>query len=292
MAGFGAQALPLAIQRQTVQVAIDEQVAETKVDQVFFNPSSNDVEGWYWFTVPEDAMIVGFALEVDGTLVDGEVVERKQAAATFEAAIQRRVDPALLEWVDARTVRARIYPIPATGTRRIVLRYQQLLHESENKLRYRYPMAAPVGRESATIEEFSLELSMRGEMSKRYGVATRSDARVEGREKDRVTMRRSGFLPRADFELELTRKRGAGGGNSEDAQPKPLRINLLEPGKDVADYVMLRWTPDVEFTANAAPKGEVVVVVDTSAGSNPGPQSSSGWAWTSSAKTYPCSPSA
>jgi Ca-activated chloride channel family protein len=266
MAGFGAQALPLAIQRQTVQVAIDEQVAETKVDQVFFNPSGSDVEGWYWFTVPEDAMIVGFALEVDGALIDGEVVERKQAVSTFEAAIQRRVDPALLEWVDARTVRARIYPIPAAGTRRIVLRYQQLLHESEGKLRYRYPMAAPVGRESAMIEEFSLELALRGEMPKQYGLATRSDARVEGREKDRVTMRRSGFLPRADFELELTRKRGGG----EDTQPKSLRIDVLEPGKDIADYVMLRWTPDVEFTANAAPKGEVVVVVDTSAGSNPG----------------------
>jgi Ca-activated chloride channel family protein len=268
MSGFGAQALPLAIQRQTVQIAIDEQVAETKVDQVFFNPGGSDVEGWYWFTVPEDAMIVGFALEVDGALVEGEVVERKQAAATYEAAIQRRIDPALLEWVDARTVRARIYPIPAAGTRRIVLRYQQLLHESEGKLRYRYPMAAPVGRESATIEEFSLELSLRGEMSERYGLATRSDARVEGREKDRVTMRRSGFLPRADFELELTRKRGAK--DNEDAQPKPLRINVLEPGKDSADYVMLRWTPDVEFTENAAPKGEVVVVVDTSAGSDPG----------------------
>lgn len=95
MAGFGAQALPLAIQRQTVEVAIDEQIAETKVDQVFFNPAGSDVEGWYWFTVPEDAMIVGFALEVDGQLIEGEVVERKQAAAIYEASIQRRVDPAL-----------------------------------------------------------------------------------------------------------------------------------------------------------------------------------------------------
>ena len=267
MAGFGASALPLAIQRQSVSVVIDEQIAETKVDQMFFNPGGSDVEGWYWFTVPEDAMIVGFALEVDGTLIEGEVVERKQAAAVYEASIQRRVDPALLEWVDARTVRARIYPIPAAGTRRIVLRYQQLLHESEHKLRYRYPMAAPVGRESATIEEFSLELALKGDMSERYGLATRSDARVEGRQKDRVTMRRSGFLPRADFELELTRKKEGG----EDAQQKPLRINVLEqPGKDVADYVMLRWTPDVEFTAAAAPKGEIVVVVDTSAGSDPG----------------------
>jgi Ca-activated chloride channel family protein len=264
MAGPGAQALPLAIQRQNVEIALEEQVAETKVEQVFFNPAGSEVEGWYWFTVPEDAMIVGFALEVDGELVEAEVVERKQAAATYESNIRRQVDPALLEWIDARTVRARIYPIPAAGTRRIVLRYQQLLSEDEGKLRYRYPMAAPVGREAATIEDFSLQLTLRGDMVERYGLATRSDARVEGRERNRVTMRRSGFLPRADFELELTRKPGGG----EEAKPKPLRVNVFEPGEDEADYVMLRWSPDVEFAATPVPRGEVVVVVDTSAGSD------------------------
>ncbi|PRP93709.1 VIT domain-containing protein [Enhygromyxa salina] len=266
MAGPGAQALPLAIQRQTVEVAIDEQVAETEVDQVFFNPAGSEVEGWYWFTVPEDAMIVSFALETNGALIEAEVVERRQATQIYEANIQRRVDPALLEWVDARTVRARIYPIPAAGTRRVVLRYQQLLSESEGKLRYRYPMAAPVGRDAATIEDFALALSLRGDTAKHYGLATRNDARVEGRDRDRVTMRRSGFTPRADFELELTRRRGAEA--SEDA-PEPLRVNVFEPGNDQADYVMLRWTPDVEFAATAAPNGEVVVVVDTSAGSDP-----------------------
>lgn len=263
LAGPGAAALPLAIQRQSVEVAIDQQIAETEVEQVFFNPASGDVEGWYWFTVPEDAMLVGFALETDGELVEAEVVERKQAAQTFESAIVRRVDPALLEWIDARTVRARIYPIPGAGTRRVVLRYQQLLAETEGKLRYRYPMAAPVGREAATIEEFSLQVQLRGELAERYGIATRNDARVEGENK-RVTMRRSGFTPRADFELELTRKTDRSG---EPASP--LRVNVFEPGGDVAKYVLLRWTPDVEFAAAAVPKGEVVVVVDTSAGNDP-----------------------
>jgi Ca-activated chloride channel family protein len=264
MAGPGAAALPLAIQRQSVEVAIDQQIAETEVEQVFFNPASGDVEGWYWFTVPEDAMLVGFALETDGQLVEAEVVERKQATQTFEAAIVRRVDPALLEWIDARTVRARIYPIPGAGTRRVVLRYQQLLSETEGKLRYRYPMAAPVGREAATIEEFSLQVQLRGELAERYGIATRTDARVEG-ENNRVTMRRSGFTPRADFELELTRKDG-----QPEGEPPSLRVNVYEPGADQADYVMLRWIPDIEFAAAAVPKGEIVVVVDTSAGSDPG----------------------
>ena len=252
----GAPALPLAIQRQTVKIAIEGDLAETLVDQRFFNPASKPVEGWYWFTIPEGSQLVSFALETNGQLVEGEIVERKQAAATYEAAIQRDNDPALLEWIDARTVRARIYPVPALGERRVVLRYQQMLTESEGKLRYRYPLSGPPGREAAAIEEFSLEVQLNGGLEKDYTLATLGEARVEA-DNRRVTMRRSGYTPRADFEIELTRK--------PDKQREPLRYNLLDPGGDQARFVMVRYAPDLDFSKLAMPRGDVVVVVDTSA---------------------------
>jgi Ca-activated chloride channel family protein len=199
---------------------------------------------------------VSFALETDGRLVEGEIVERKKAAAAYEAAIQRQNDPALLEWIDARTVRARIFPVPALGERRIVLRYQQLLTESEGKLRYRYPLSGPPGREAATIEEFSLEVQLRGGLEQDYQMATLGEARVE-QDGRRITMRRSGYTPRADFELELTRK--------PDKPRIPLRYNLLDPGGDQASFLMVRYAPDLDFSKMAMPRGDVVVVVDTSA---------------------------
>lgn len=252
----GTPALPLTIQRQTVRVAIHDEVAETMVDQRFFNPSSQAVEGWYWFTVPEDAEIASFALETNGQLIEAEVVERKKAAQTYEAAVARQNDPALLEWIDERTVRARIFPVPGLGERRIVLRYQQLLSENEGKLRYSYPMAGPPGRDAATIEDFSLQVQLRGGMEQHYNVATRSDATVDGLG-SRVSMRRSGFTPRADFELELTRKPG---------KPREaVRVNTVDPGGDKARFVMVRYAPDVDFASIEQPRGDVVVVVDTSA---------------------------
>lgn len=252
----GTPALPLQIQRQTVRIAIEDDVAETQVDQRFFNPASVPVEGWYWFTIPDGSQLVSFALETDGRLVEGEIVERKKAAATYEAAVQRQNDPALLEWIDARTVRARIFPVPALGERRIVLRYQQLLTESEGKLRYSYPLSGPPGREASTIEEFSLEVQLRGGLEDDYQMATLGEARVEA-DGRRITMRRSGYTPRADFELELTRKPG---------KPRiPLRYNLLDPGGDQASFVMVRYAPDLDFSKMAMPRGDIVVVVDTSA---------------------------
>ncbi|MGB1276782.1 MAG: VIT domain-containing protein, partial [Nannocystaceae bacterium] len=259
----GTPALPLTIQRQTVRVAIEGEVAETMVDQRFFNPSSQPVEGWYWFTVPEDAEISSFALETNGQLIEAEVVERKKAAKTYEAAVARANDPALLEWIDENTVRARIFPVPGLGERRIVLRYQQLLSESEGKIRYRYPMAGPPGRDAATIEDFSLQVQLRGGMEGKYGVATRGDATVDdlGR---RVSMRRSGFTPRADFELELERKPGQ--------KREPLRVNTVDPGGDKARFVMVRYAPELDFAAIEQPRGDVVVVVDTSAAGDPSEQ--------------------
>jgi Ca-activated chloride channel family protein len=259
----GAPALPLAIQRQTVKIAIEGDLAETLVDQRFFNPSSKPVEGWYWFTIPEGSQLVSFALETNGQLVEGEIVERKQAAATYEAAIRRDNDPALLEWIDARTVRARIYPVPALGERRVVLRYQQMLTESEGKLRYRYPLSGPPGREAAAIEEFSLEVQLRGGLEKDYTLATLGEARVEPDNK-RVTMRRSGYTPRADFEIELTRR--------PEKERVALRYNLLDPGGDQARFVMVRYAPDLDFSKLAMPRGDVVVVVDTSAAGDPSEQ--------------------
>ncbi|HWB74746.1 MAG TPA: VIT domain-containing protein [Nannocystaceae bacterium] len=255
----GSPALPLAIQRQTVKVAMADALAETLVDQRFFNPGARPVEGWYWFTIPEGAQLVGFALETNGQLVEGEIVERHDAVAKYEAAVQRDNDPALLEWIDDRTVRARIFPVPALGTRRIVVRYQQLLHETEGKLRYSYPLAAPPGRESPTIEEFALQVEL-GELRKRYDVATLGEARAEN-DGRLVTMRRSGYVPRADFQLELTRK--------PDAEHEAMRLAALDPGGDQGRFVMLRWAPDLQLDAATVPAGEVVVVVDTSAAGDP-----------------------
>ncbi len=251
----GTPALPLSIQRQSVQITVRDAVAETVVDQSFFNPSGRPVEGYYWFTVPREAQLVSFALETDGRLVEGEIVERAEAKATYEAAVARATDPALLEWIDERTVRARIFPVPGLGARRTVLRYQQVLSETEGKLRYAYPLSGGGNADAPTIEEFSLAVDL-GDLGRTHDLATLSEARVEDKGR-RVTMRRSGYTPRADFELELTRK--------DSDRPEAMRLNVIDPGGDQASYVMVRWAPDLDFDAAPTPAGDVVVVVDTSA---------------------------
>lgn len=245
----GAPPQELEIRSQQVRVHLQDGVARTTVDQRFFNPSSTAVEGYYWFTIPEGAAIDRFALEVNGHVMDGEVVERKQARAAYEASIRMAVDPALLEWIDGRTYRARIFPIPAAGERRIVLSYLQLLPTVDDTVHYVYPM----GSGGVRVQEFSLAVDL-GEAGKNMQLATTADARIEGGGR-RVTMRRSGYRPQGDFLLEAKLKKSA-----------PLRAMRVESGRGEAAYVMLRYVPDVDWTQVKKVPGDVVVVVDTSAG--------------------------
>lgn len=245
----GAAPQELEVRAQTVRVLIREGIARTIVDQRFFNPGSTPVEGYYWFTIPEDAAVDRFALDVNGTLMDGEVAERKQARQSYEAAIQTAVDPALLEWIDGRTYRARIFPIPPAGERRVVLSYLEVLPTVDHKVHYVYPMggAAPM------VQEFALEADL-GPAGEAMRLATTADARIEaGGQK--VTMRRSGFKPQGDFLLEM-----------EVKQAEPLRAMQVESSRGEAAYVGLRYMPDVDWSQVKQVPGHVVVVVDTSAG--------------------------
>ena len=235
----GSPARSLGVAKQAVHAVLRDGIAETEVDQTFSNPSGQAIEGWYWFTVPADAVVTSFALETNGQLVEGEVVEKREAAAQYAAAVRQQYDPALLEWVDGRSYRARIFPIPASGTRRVVLRYTQLLPTVEGKVRYVYPLRSD---DPVRFDEFALSVDV-GDDGPTSRVATSLDATIEPGGK-LVTMRRSGYVPQADFQLEMTPPKQA-----------PLRAWRFAAGTDQADYVMLRYAPEIDFASLPPQKG-------------------------------------
>ena len=247
----GSPAQKLGIAKQIVHAVVRDGIAETEVDQTFSNPGGQPIEGYYWFTVPPSATVTSFALETNGQLIEGEVIERKEAAARYQAAVQQAFDPALLEWVDGRTYRARIYPVPANGSRRVVLRYIEMLPMVEGKTRYVYPLRSD---DPVRFDEFALSVDVGGN-GEEVDVATSLAARVESGGQ-LVSMRRSGFAPRADFQLEMAHKN----------KPAPARGWRFSAGRDQADYVMMRYVPDRDFTKLDPAVANVVIVVDTSSG--------------------------
>ncbi len=130
----------LVVKYHRVTVTIQDQLAVTHVDQVFYNPNDRQVEGTYMFPLPVDAAVTAFTLWVDGQPVEGKVLDAEEARQTYEDIVRTMKDPALLEYAGRGAVQARIFPIPSQGERRIELDYSQALAAENGLVRYIYPL--------------------------------------------------------------------------------------------------------------------------------------------------------
>ena len=128
----------LEIKYHRVDVTIADQVATTKVDQVFHNPNDWVAEGTYLFPVPEGATVDQFTMYVDGEPIEAKILDAGEARRVYDDIVRRMRDPALLEYVDQGLIRASVFPIPPGEDRRIEISYQQILTTQDGLVRYRY----------------------------------------------------------------------------------------------------------------------------------------------------------
>src|SRR5687767_1917339 len=143
----GTARFPLLIQKLDVNVSVVNDLAITEVDQRFFNPSSESVEGLYSFRAPAGATLHRFGVNRGGELVWGRVKEKAAAAAQYQSNVYEgsTEDPALLEWDAPGVYRARLYPIGPGESRLVVVRYAEWLDRTGSagqRRLYVYPMAA------------------------------------------------------------------------------------------------------------------------------------------------------
>lgn len=146
----------IVLDELAVDVAIVGYIAETRLTMVFRNPHNRVLEGELIFPLPEGATVSGYALDIDGHMVDGVVVEKAKAQRVFETVVRRGVDPGLVEWVKGNTFRTRVYPLPAKGKRTVMVRYVTELEIGPRALAYRMPLAL-----DEKVSDFRLDLSVR-----------------------------------------------------------------------------------------------------------------------------------
>jgi Ca-activated chloride channel family protein len=252
---------PLVVRRLDVRVTIREDLAITEVDELFFNPASETVEGLYRLRIPEGAVLQRFAVDRDGALVDAIVRERRQARTSYEEQVYEGStdDPALLEWDGPGSTRARLYPIAPGSTRRVVTRWTEWIGSASGVRTLRYP----IGR-GPRLQELSIEVDL--------AEANAGDVRVglgARRIGDRVVLRASDVQPRADFWLELAPGPRAPGAVAYRApvRPAPALASVRRADADDRDALLVRVDPPSRDIA--WPKAiDLVVLFDLSAGTD------------------------
>ena len=139
----GASDEPLALRRVSVEVHTSGDYAVTEVEHVFFNAADRSREGTFRFPVPEGAILVGMAMEVNGKLVEGEIVEREKAREVYDQIVDQMMDPALLEWEEGNWFKLRVFPVEAKAEKRVIIRYASPLVHAPKGWEYDFALAKP-----------------------------------------------------------------------------------------------------------------------------------------------------
>ncbi len=130
----------LGIAEARTEVRIYGHLAETKTTLTFANPHGRVLAGDLYFPLPEGATVSGYALDIQGKMIDGVIVKKDRARSVFEEIARQRIDPGLVEWVRGNSFKTRVFPIPAHGTRKIMVRYVAELAPARGGATYHLPM--------------------------------------------------------------------------------------------------------------------------------------------------------
>ena len=195
----------LVIRYHHVDVDIENQVAEVRVDQEFYNPNDWAVEGFYIFPLPTHSTVSEFTLWVDGEPVKGEILDAQEARKVYEDSVHRLDDPALLEYIGQGAIKASVFPIPPNGSQRITLKYFQILDLENGLVNFEYPLNTEKFS-TIPLEEVKIQVNIQSDDPIRavYSLSHEVQIRMDGESQAQVSYQEENVLPDKDFELSYS----------------------------------------------------------------------------------------
>ena len=228
-----------------VTIAVADRIARVQVEERFRNGGGTVAEGSYLYPLAGEASFTDFSLWLNDQELRGETMDADKARGIYEDIVRRQKDPALLTLAGHGLVRARVFPIQPGETRRIALRYNQLLPRQGDAVRLRYALGIR-GTDQAT--ELRVEVE-RGELyGAPYSPTHTIDTRISGGRLEIVVSPGDA----GDVDLFLPLRRPVAGATL---------LTHASAGED--GYFMLLLAPGPAGRAGAIPR-DLTLVVDVS----------------------------
>lgn len=147
---------PIRVRSLSISIQANPFSATTVMNIELFNPNMKVLDGEFNFSLHESQVVTGFALDINGKMREGVVVEKQKARVAYENTIRRKVDPGLLEITGGNNYRVRVYPMPANGSRKISITVSQNLVPVENRMDYFLPLTI-----AAAVDHFTANIDVR-----------------------------------------------------------------------------------------------------------------------------------
>lgn len=245
--------LAIELEQQRVTARIDDQIARTTIEQVFYNPNSRQVEGTFLFPAPKGAQLDGFTLEINGQRAEAEMLAAGKARKIYEGIVRSLKDPGLLEYADRDLYKIRIFPFPARGKRTISVSYTQVLPADSGLIEYRAPLsvARHSGRPPKKVS-LEIDLKTRSPLKSVWSATHEPDIEQRDRSAD-IRWSAENVKPDSDFQLYFA------AANTE------LGASLLTHRQSGEDgYFLLLLSPGNQTKQTSSIPKDVTFVLDTS----------------------------
>jgi len=241
-------AAPLETQSLQANVRVKDQVAETVIEQEFYNPNSRQVEGTFLFPVPKGSAINKFSMEINGKQIDAELLAADKARSIYEDIVRKLKDPALLEYSGRDVFKVRIFPIEPHGKKRIHLSYSQVLKADSGLVSYALPL-------KGASKNLSLKVDLEGQrpLKSIYSPSHSVEVKRHSPTKATVGFESNDAKSDADFQLYYSMEKS------------DIALDLLtykKPGED--GYFLLLASPGIETKNTKVIPKDVLFVLDTS----------------------------
>lgn len=150
-----AQDIPIELSSLKISVFVVDNIATTTFEMDFYNANSRIMEGELNFPLPNGVTVSRFALDVNGEMREGVVVDKEQATLAYEAVVRRRIDPGVAEMTKGNNFKTRVYPIPPKGYKKAIIAFDQELDSDDKNYLYQLPLNI-----SNVLKNFSVDVEI------------------------------------------------------------------------------------------------------------------------------------
>jgi tetratricopeptide (TPR) repeat protein len=239
------------------EININGPFAETTLELGFENTSSNLLQGTFKINLPGGVIISDLSLMINGQWEDGELIEKHSARKQYEAVVRRKVDPAVLSWINGSIYQVRIYPFPANDKRWIKIKYWQDLSNSSSDWQYLLPLAKNQKLDTfkmrLTVDAPALESVM---LSKDYQQVAYLKAIANNNHRFEALAVEDDFTIPGDFTLDIS--------HSNDRRNAWVAKHTPE---GEYPYFAVHWLEDLE-PIKRQPSNKLLIYIDTSLSMN------------------------
>lgn len=146
------------INQYQIKIAINNQLARTKITQTFTNPHNSEVDGRYIFPVSDDTALSNFALSIDGKPTTGHLLSKSDSIRIYTKSTLES-NSGYLGNFESKAYVVEVPSIPANSRKQFEFEYSQIIDVDSDLAEYTYPLSLAKCLDRR-IEDITVEMSI------------------------------------------------------------------------------------------------------------------------------------